>query len=118
MNWLSKISQQVRNTQERIVGAAVFVGNKIYVADHHAEAFVKAFEDIFNADLGPYTGQNSTWDKFDAWVPKIIRQKVDGFLTSDKRFVDRGAAWSIARKAGQLREHSTEGYLDSDDVHF
>ncbi len=47
-----------------------------------------------------------------------IYEKEQGFLTNLNRFVDRKEAWSIADKAGQIKQQSGgHGTLYSEDLY-
>ena len=119
MNWLQKICEE-----ERVVAAAIHVGDKIYLGDDHAEAAVKAFEDIFNVSLSnPLSSSDvDLWDKFSTWIGTFMKQGYDGFYTNTNRFVSRVEAKEIAQKAKQFSPHGQWSEktpdLDSYDVNM
>lgn len=125
--WPFKFSQV-----ESIVAAAIFINDKIYLGNNHAEASVKAFEDIHDvtlpkiaefAQLTPaqQAGVNlDLWDQFSDWVGGVFRSgNLDGFYTDTGRFVNRVEAKQIAQKSHQLHnepEAQESDWLDSSEL--
>lgn len=83
-------------TPERIVSAAIQYKGEIFTGQTHADAWVPMTEKYADA--------------------VITNERIDGFVTSTGRFVDRKEALVIAQNADQLRSESAHqlGELQSE----
>lgn len=84
---IHQIQKMDANT-ERILCAAVMFRGKPRLGRRHADCY-DTIQDIIELS------------KADTILGE--RSEIEGFLTSDNRFVDRKEAWKIAEKAGQIR---------------
>jgi hypothetical protein len=78
--------------KEKIVKAAVKVGDKVYVGWHHRDIF------------------DEIWETERLGIDEI-KQEMQGFVTNTGKFVNRIEAANIAFKAGQIKSGTNS--LDS-----
>lgn len=88
---------------ERIVTAAIEIGNEVFTGAIHILAAQKAVE------AGALEAREAA--DFGDWLEAGA---IDGFITSTGRFVNRGEAYAIARKADQIDQGDIRGEEEND----
>jgi hypothetical protein len=82
---------------------------------------MEAFKILEGIDLTGTARQipEFAWNKYAKWLGTLYApDRIEGFVTSRKRFVDRAAAFEIAERAEQLKRKSEEPFLASEHVHI